>query len=162
MFFAFCIMRKSILFITLAVIFVGILFGVISFILFEPTQVYETREGSITSAASKENVSSLASSPNSTNVPPLTVSNAASSVDSLNRISMTDLVQHNSQTDCWVGYNGKAYDITSFLPNHPGGTQAIARNCGTSTQFQDAFMKKHGTSKASIFMKVTVYKGELA
>ena len=155
-------MIKSILFITFAVIFVGILFGVISFILFEPTQVYETRGGSSSSATSKANVSSLVSNPNSTNVPPLTVSNTAISVDSPNKISMTDLAQHNSQTDCWVGYNGKVYDITSFLPNHSGGTQAIARNCGTSTQFQDAFMKKHGASKASGFMKVTVYKGDLA
>ena len=29
--------------------------------------------------------------------------------------------QHNTQDDCWIVVNGKAYDVTDFMPDHPGG-----------------------------------------
>ncbi|POW08781.1 hypothetical protein PSTT_07266 [Puccinia striiformis] len=32
-----------------------------------------------------------------------------------------DLTKHNSSNDCWVSYQGKVYNISSFLPDHPGG-----------------------------------------
>ncbi|MEK6927401.1 MAG: cytochrome b5-like heme/steroid binding domain-containing protein [Nanoarchaeota archaeon] len=78
-----------------------------------------------------------------------------------NGITLQQLSQHNSQSDCWIGYNDKVYDVTSFLPNHPGGVNAIARHCGTAEAFQNAFKNQHGTSKVSMFMKVASYKGDL-
>ncbi len=155
-------MRKSIVFFTVAVIVVGILFGLLSFILFEPTQVYDSREKQSKPVNPEEKAVSSPLVPNSTASPSVASSLTGSVVNSPSTLSLADVAKHTSQTDCWVGYNDKAYDITSFLPNHPGGTGAIARYCGTSSEFQDAFMKKHGTSKATMFMKVTVYKGELA
>lgn len=74
-------------------------------------------------------------------------------------IGLQELAKHNSASDCWVVYKNKVYDITSFIPNHPGGEGPIARTCGT-TNFESAFQRQHGTSKASLFMKVTTYKGE--
>lgn len=37
---------------------------------------------------------------------------------------------HNTQSDCWVIMNGKVYNITSYIPNHPGGTGTITPYCG--------------------------------
>ncbi|NTV23144.1 MAG: hypothetical protein HGA85_02080 [Nanoarchaeota archaeon] len=76
-------------------------------------------------------------------------------------ITLSILGQHNSRSDCWVGYKGKAYDVTSFLPEHPGGVDAIAKRCGTATEFEQAFIKKHGESKVDLFMKVASFKGNL-
>merc|ERR1711977_811279 len=40
-------------------------------------------------------------------------------------ISAEQVSQHNKADDCWVTLNGKVYDVTSFLPDHPGGRKAI-------------------------------------
>lgn len=43
--------------------------------------------------------------------------------------SMNDIAQHNAASDCWTVVNKKVYNITSFIPNHPGG-EAIVQACG--------------------------------
>jgi len=35
-------------------------------------------------------------------------------------ISVSDLATHDSQEDCWIAFEGKVYDITDWLPKHPG------------------------------------------
>lgn len=37
---------------------------------------------------------------------------------------------HNSASSCWATMNGKVYDITAYLPYHPGGIGAITPYCG--------------------------------
>jgi len=32
-----------------------------------------------------------------------------------------DIHAHRSENDCWVVIRGKVYDVTSWVPNHPGG-----------------------------------------
>lgn len=77
-----------------------------------------------------------------------------------NVVSLSTLSQHNKQSDCWVAYSGKVYDLTAFLPNHPGSAAAIAPHCGTSEQFTSAFTKMHGTSKVSMLMRVGTLMGD--
>jgi cytochrome b involved in lipid metabolism len=62
-------------------------------------------------------------------------------------ISSATLALHNKQSDCWVGYQGVVYNITSWLPRHPGSAGAIAPYCGTSKEFTTAFTAQHGTSQ---------------
>ena len=31
-----------------------------------------------------------------------------------------EVAKHDSKADCWVIIHGKAYDVTEFLPEHPG------------------------------------------
>lgn len=76
------------------------------------------------------------------------------------KISLTELANHNSLEDCWIAYKGKVYDITSFLPRHPGSAGAILPYCGSATEFEQAFTKQHGTSKVSMLMKVGTFIGD--
>ncbi|MCL4163225.1 UNVERIFIED_CONTAM: hypothetical protein GTU68_042885, partial [Idotea baltica] len=38
-----------------------------------------------------------------------------------------EVAKHNSNKDCWVVVDGKVYDVTLFIPNHPGGKLIYAR-----------------------------------
>lgn len=36
-------------------------------------------------------------------------------------VSLADLSQHNTRTDCWIAVHSKVWDITDFISEHPGG-----------------------------------------
>ncbi|EPS26388.1 hypothetical protein PDE_01324 [Penicillium oxalicum 114-2] len=40
------------------------------------------------------------------------------------------VAEHNSKDSCWVIVHGKAYDVTEFLPEHPGGSKIILKYAG--------------------------------
>ncbi|CAI1620568.1 hypothetical protein SEUBUCD646_0M00940 [Saccharomyces eubayanus] len=46
------------------------------------------------------------------------------------KISPAEVAKHNSADDCWVVINGYVYDLTRFIPNHPGGSDVIKYNAG--------------------------------
>ena len=77
------------------------------------------------------------------------------------KVSSSGLSSHNSKENCWIAYEGKVYDITSWLPRHPGSAEAIAPFCGTSSEFQAAFTGQHGTSQVKKLMEEGIYKGDL-
>ncbi|KAL9105153.1 MAG: hypothetical protein Q9187_008800, partial [Circinaria calcarea] len=41
-----------------------------------------------------------------------------------------EVAKHNSRDDCWVIIHGKAYDVTEFMPEHPGGPNIILKYAG--------------------------------
>ncbi|KAL9117545.1 MAG: hypothetical protein Q9187_005919 [Circinaria calcarea] len=41
-----------------------------------------------------------------------------------------EVAKHNSRDDCWVIIHGKAYDVTDFMPEHPGGPNIILKYAG--------------------------------
>lgn len=43
--------------------------------------------------------------------------------------TLDEIAQHNSASDCWMAIHGKVYDVTSFVPSHPG-EEAILLGCG--------------------------------
>ncbi|KAF8943396.1 hypothetical protein BGZ47_005470 [Haplosporangium gracile] len=43
----------------------------------------------------------------------------------LRSISAAEVAKHNTPEDCWVIVNGQVLDVTTFLPDHPGGKKAI-------------------------------------
>lgn len=92
--------------------------------------------------------------------PPVPPGNAtANPTDS---ISSSVLASHHAQADCWVAYQGKVYDITAWLPMHPGSASAIAPYCGTSSQFEAAFTGQHGTSQVQRLLAEGLLKGSFA
>ncbi|KAJ5101318.1 FMN-dependent dehydrogenase [Penicillium alfredii] len=40
------------------------------------------------------------------------------------------VAEHNSKDSCWVIVHSKAYDVTEFLPEHPGGQKIILKYAG--------------------------------
>ena len=59
--------------------------------------------------------------------------------------NLRKVAQHNTQNDCWTIIGDKVYDITNFIPNHPGG-DVIANMCGVDGT--EMFNNKHeGQSK---------------
>lgn len=77
-------------------------------------------------------------------------------------ITTAELATHNTQDNCWVAFEGKVYDLTAWLPKHPGSAAAIAPYCGTSEEFEAAFTGKHGMSKVTKLDQEGVLKGDLA
>ena len=76
------------------------------------------------------------------------------------KVTLEELKKHDDMESCWVPYDGKVYDLTAFLPEHPGRPERILPYCGT-TGFQEAFERKHGTTKVEMLMKVGTFMGDL-
>ncbi|KAI0459282.1 FMN-dependent dehydrogenase-domain-containing protein [Xylaria acuta] len=45
-------------------------------------------------------------------------------------LSGPEVAKHDSKESCWVVIHGKAYDVTEFLPEHPGGMKIILKYAG--------------------------------
>ena len=41
-----------------------------------------------------------------------------------------EVARHNTKDSCWVIISGKVYDVTEYLPNHPGGSQILLQYGG--------------------------------
>ena len=77
-------------------------------------------------------------------------------------ITLTELAKHSTQKDCWVGYKGQVYDVTKFLPRHPGGVSTISRYCGTNTEFTAAINRQHRTKQDARLAREAPVMGALA
>eukprot|EP01002_Notosolenus_urceolatus_P014714 NODE_6485_length_625_cov_79.875000_g5529_i0.p2 GENE.NODE_6485_length_625_cov_79.875000_g5529_i0~~NODE_6485_length_625_cov_79.875000_g5529_i0.p2 ORF type:complete len:134 (-),score=40.62 NODE_6485_length_625_cov_79.875000_g5529_i0:91-492(-) len=45
-------------------------------------------------------------------------------------IGPEELAKHNTAEDCWMAIGGKVYDVTTFLPEHPGGADVMVDVAG--------------------------------
>ncbi|WWD18721.1 hypothetical protein CI109_103175 [Kwoniella shandongensis] len=46
------------------------------------------------------------------------------------RVTMAELKEHNTVDDAWSAFNGMVYNITAYLPFHPGGEDELMRVAG--------------------------------
>ncbi|KAJ9298997.1 hypothetical protein DTO271G3_3239 [Paecilomyces variotii] len=46
------------------------------------------------------------------------------------KLTGADIAKHDNKDSCWVIVHGKAYDVTEFLPEHPGGQKIILKYAG--------------------------------
>ncbi|KAG8981187.1 hypothetical protein FRC05_004088 [Tulasnella sp. 425] len=51
-------------------------------------------------------------------------------VTTLLRITPSELKLHNKREDAWSAFGGKVYNITPYLPYHPGGEKELMRVAG--------------------------------
>lgn len=45
-------------------------------------------------------------------------------------LSTTEVAKHTAENDCWMIVSGSVYNVTSYLPIHPGGANEILPFCG--------------------------------
>jgi cytochrome b involved in lipid metabolism len=60
-------------------------------------------------------------------------------------LTMAVVAMHNTADDCWLVINNNIYNVTDFIPNHPGGDQHIIDYCGKDAT--TAFETKGGSGK---------------
>ncbi|KAH9460697.1 hypothetical protein MJO28_003598 [Puccinia striiformis f. sp. tritici] len=45
-------------------------------------------------------------------------------------ISIQEVEKHKDEKSAWTIVEGKVYDVTEFLEEHPGGKKILLKNCG--------------------------------
>ncbi len=45
-------------------------------------------------------------------------------------LTAAEISKHNNAGDCWLLIGGKVYNVTEFIPMHPGGESTIIPYCG--------------------------------
>merc|ERR1712050_664269 len=79
-------------------------------------------------------------------------------------VSAADVAKHNTDKDCWVIIGDDVFDVTKFLPDHPGGKKAIMLYAGKdATEEFDMLhdrkvIKKYGISQGTVVAKGKVQK----
>lgn len=58
--------------------------------------------------------------------------------------TMEIVATHSTQASCWSVIDGKVYDLTSWIAQHPGGAGNILRICGKDGSA--AFSGQHGSN----------------
>jgi cytochrome b involved in lipid metabolism len=43
--------------------------------------------------------------------------------------TLADVANHATAQDCWMAISGKVYDVTAYIPMHPGGDRMLV-GCG--------------------------------
>lgn len=71
---------------------------------------------------------SLLTSQNSPTINSVTEFPAPTSTDT-KTYTLEEVAMHGSEKDCWMAIEGKVYNVTEFIPKHPGG-KAIIGGCG--------------------------------
>ncbi len=78
----------------------------------------------------------------------------------LGKYLMVDIATHNSAASCWSVIDGNVYDLTNWIPQHPGGQQAIEALCGIDGTA--AFHGQHGDRKKQADILATMKIGVLS
>ena len=47
---------------------------------------------------------------------------------------LSEIAKHNNPLDCWVTISGSVYNLTEWVPDHPGGRDAIISMCADSAR----------------------------
>jgi cytochrome b involved in lipid metabolism len=74
-------------------------------------------------------------------------------------LTMAVVAQHNTASDCWLVINNNIFNVTSYIPIHPGGAKAITDYCGrdATAAFDN---RPHSDAAHEILQKY--YIGDLA
>ncbi|CAF2035896.1 unnamed protein product [Brassica rapa] len=72
--------------------------------------------------------------------------------------TLAEVSQHTTNQDCWIVIDGKVYDVTKFLDDHPGGDEVILTSTGkdATDDFEDV-----GHSSTAKAMLDEYYVGDI-
>ncbi|KAK5205950.1 hypothetical protein LTR20_001096 [Exophiala xenobiotica] len=75
------------------------------------------------------------------------------------QISVSEISQHDTDTDCWIVVDNQVWDITKFAPEHPGGPGIIYKYAGRDAT--KAYSEIHSPSIIKTNLPVDALKGTL-
>lgn len=95
--------------------------------------------GSGGSSVEEDLVSSSTSCIPDTSVPLIHSNPTSPSKSSQKTYTNKEVAIHNHVKDCWIILHNKVYDVTSYLPEHPGGDLMILLTAGldATDEFED-------------------------
>mmetsp|Transcript_21059 Transcript_21059/g.53322 ORF Transcript_21059/g.53322 Transcript_21059/m.53322 type:complete len:126 (+) Transcript_21059:89-466(+) len=72
-----------------------------------------------------------------------------------------EVAKHNSSSDCWFVIDGRVYDVTSFLEEHPGGDEVLL-SVGGKDGTQDFDDVGHSSDARELLKKYYIgdFKGD--
>lgn len=112
---------KKVLPYIVGIVIVGVMVGLFWF-------VSSSQESKSTSQKSSETTEST--SEEATEIETNEQSNSTQQPKTNQTYTKVQVATHNTESDCWTIISGSVYDITSYVPRHPGGAE-ILRACGT-------------------------------
>ncbi|KAH6302835.1 hypothetical protein HBI39_115350 [Parastagonospora nodorum] len=59
----------------------------------------------------------------------------------MGHIDGAEIAKHSTKKSCWIVLDSKAYDVTNFVPEHPGGAVILLQHAGTDAT--EEFKKYH-------------------
>ncbi|KAF3924146.1 hypothetical protein AA313_de0204889 [Arthrobotrys entomopaga] len=68
----------------------------------------------------------------------------------LKRLDAKEVAKHNTPESCWVILYGNVYDVTDFLPSHPGGSKIILQLAGRDATEDYDPVHPRGTLEAAL------------
>lgn len=74
-------------------------------------------------------------------------------------LSLQEVSQHNSAKSCWVIIHNHVYDVTEFLPDHPGGAKIILKYAGKDAT--EAFEPIHPPDALTKFLPPEKHLGPI-
>jgi L-lactate dehydrogenase (cytochrome) len=75
------------------------------------------------------------------------------------KLTGAEIAKHNSKDSCWVIVHGRAYDVTEFLPEHPGGSKIILKYAGKDAT--EEFDPIHPPDTLDKYLDRSKHKGEV-
>jgi cytochrome b involved in lipid metabolism len=112
----------------------------------QPTDSIQVDQSPNTNAISEddddEEETSTSPTPTYTPKPPTTTPTPAPTTSG--GITLNQIAEHSSRSSCWSAINGNVYDLTSWIPNHPGGEKTILSLCGIDGS--NGYNSQHGGS----------------
>jgi len=75
-------------------------------------------------------------------------------------LTMEEVAKHTAPGNVWIVINGEVLDVTKWIPNHPGGEQAIMQYAGKDASEEWNMIHQPGTVEKNLAF--VVKKGKLA
>lgn len=70
--------------------------------------------------------------------------------------TLAQVATHSNAISCWSVINGGVYDLTSWIPKHPGGEQAILSLCGKDGSTAFSGQHEGGEKQAAVLITLKI------